>query len=414
MEISNGGRGANFYHSAPGAGAGEQQRKKAAAITIGAISLAVVGIVLLAVYSQTGKNKYAKEAVEIAQLNNSGDYAGAQKLLEEKLKADSAPELELMLANSYLDEGSVRGQEAAASKKAQDILIGLEVSYQSVYLYDLLGYSYEIINDFDNTLLYYDKSLSLDKKSVNTLFSIGHTYWLKGETDKARDYYAQAESAITPGTDNSVKIKVYAGVAMLSKDLAVAEKYFLKTIAISESRAFKAEIYADLANLKLVQRENAQALKYAKMALEADSSSEMAHLAFAKSAMAEKGVLEAYWKEVRLSLFRAIFLAPTKAEPQYWQGKLEFIGGRYDQAIRSYRNALKLLPKDNSLNADSRRVLESDINFDIAVAYYLKNDKENAYQFLRESFSGNPVKVMYVLEKSERLQDLLAMLTDGK
>ncbi len=412
MEVSNSGGGANFYHSAPGAG--EQSQKTTTAIAVGTISLVVVGIVLLTIYLQTGKNKYAKDAVEVAQLNDSGDYAGAQKLLEEKLKAGSAPELELMLANSYLDEGSVRGQEAAASKKAQDILLGLEISHESVYLYDLLGYSYEIINDFDKALFYYNKSLSLDKKSVNTLFSIGHTYWLKGETDKARDFYSQAERALTGQTDNSVKIKVYAGVAMLSKDLAVAEKYFLKTIAISESRAFKAEIYADLANLKLVQRENAQALKYAKMALEADSSSETAHLAFAKSAMAEKGVLEAYWKEVRLSLFRAIFLAPTKAEPQYWQGKFEFIGGRYDQAIRSYGNALKLLAGDNSLNTGSRTALKSDIDFDIAVAYYLKNDKESANQFLRESFSNNPVKVMYVLEKSEKLQDLLAMLTTGK
>ena len=393
---------------------GNVDKKKIIEIAIGVAIILIIGIVLAFFYVPSRWSKYKESAKEAASLNNSGDYAGAQKILAEKLKADSAPELELMLANSYLDEGSVRGREAEASKKARDILFKLEKSYQSSYLYDLLGYSYEIVNDFDNALFYYNKSLSLDKKSVNTLFSIGHTYWLKGETDKARDFYSQAEHAITGKTDNSVKVKVYAGIAMLSKDLSMAEKYFLKTIPLSDSRAFKAEMYADLSTLKLVQQENKQAFEYAKMALDTDPSSEMAHLVFAKSAMADKSTLEANWEKVRTSLFKAIFLAPTKAEAQYWQGKFEFIGGKYDRAIRDFGNALKLLPGDNSLNADSRAVLRSDINLDLAVAYYLKKDNKNADRYISEAFGGNPVKVMYVLEKNEELKELLTMLTVKK
>ena len=201
---------------------------------------------------------------------------------------------------------------------------------------------------------------------------------------------------------------------MLSKDLSIAEKYFLKTIPLSDSRAFKAEMYADLSTLKLVQQENKQAFEYAKMALDTDPSSEMAHLVFAKSAMADKSTLEANWEKVRTSLFKAIFLAPTKAEAQYWQGKFEFIGGKYDRAIRDFGNALKLLPGDNSLNADSRAVLRSDINLDLAVAYYLKKDNKNADRYISEAFGGNPVKVMYVLEKNEELKELLTMLTVKK
>ena len=381
-------------------------------ILVGLAVLVVVAVSLL--FFLTANKDYSKVATESAILNNSGDYAGAQRLLEEKIKSDSAPELKLMLANSYLDEGSVRGREASASEKAQDILLPLKNSYQSPYLYDLLGYSYKIINDLDNPILYYNKSLALDSKSVNTLFSIGHTYWLKGETDKARDFYNQADLAITDSTDNSVKIKVYAGIATLSKDLVRAEEYFLKTIPLSDSRAFKAEMYADLATLKLVQQDNSKAFEFAKMALQTDPSSEMAHLVFAKSAMAEKSVLESNLEKVRLSLFKAIFLAPVKAEPQYWQGKFEFIGGNYDQAIRSYGNALRLIDGDNSLNTDSRTVLRSDINFDLAVVYYLKKDNKNANRYISEAFGGNPVKVMYVLEKNTQLKGLLAMLTGKK
>ena len=88
--------------------------------------------------------------------------------------------------------------------------------------------------------------------------------------------------------------------------------------------------------------------------------------------------------------------------------------GNYDQAIRSYGNALRLIDGDNSLNTDSRTVLRSDINFDLAVVYYLKKDNKNANRYISEAFGGNPVKVMYVLEKSTQLKGLLAMLTGKK
>jgi tetratricopeptide (TPR) repeat protein len=357
-------------------------------------------------------NSYLKEAEEVARLNNSGDYSVAQDLLLEKISGDSAPELKLMLANSYLDEGSVRGLEANASKKAQAVLFEVEKSYESTYLYDLLGYSYEIINNFEKALEYYNKSLSLDKGSANTLFSIGHTYWLKGETDKARDYYNQAEQAITRSTDNSVKVKIYAGIAVLSKDLAKAEEYFLKTIPLSDSKAFKAEMYSDLAVLKLSQGNSDQAFEYAKMALNTDPSSEMAHLNFAKSAMSKKEILEANWEKVRESLFKAIMLAPRKAEAQYWQGKFEFIGGNHDLALKSYQTALSFLVVDNSLNDAGRTVLKADIFLDEALIYSLKNDV--IYKsYIREAYKLNPAKIFYIVDNDPTLKKLRTALIEG-
>ena len=122
------------------------------------------------------KNTISKTAVEVAGLINVGDYAGAQNLLIEKIGMNSAPELKLLLAASYLDEGGVRGQEAEASKKAQDILFELEKSYRGTYIYDLIGYSYEIVGNYDKALGYYGRSLISDNKSVNTLFGIGHVH----------------------------------------------------------------------------------------------------------------------------------------------------------------------------------------------------------------------------------------------
>lgn len=374
--------------------------------------LAVVAIAAIALIVQATTGKYAKEAVEVAKLNDSGYYVGAQNFLLEKIRTNPAPELELMLANSYLDEGSVRGREANASKKAQDILFRVEKSYQSSYLYDLLGYSYEIINDFDKALSYYNKSLSLDKKSVNTLFSIGHTHWLSGDEDKARDYYSQAEKAITIRTDNAVKVKVYVGIATLAQDLSVAEEYFLKAIPLSSSNAFKAEIYADLSNLKLAQADAKKALEYAQMALDADSSGEIAHLAFAKSAMADRDTLNANWEKVRESLFKAIMLAPKKAESQYWQGKFVFIGGQYDLALKSYETALSLLGVDNSLNTRGRAMLKADILLEESLIYYLKKDVRYK-SYIREAYKINPAKIFFTVDNDPALKDLRTALIEG-
>ena len=188
------------------------------------------------------------------------------------------------------------------------------------------------------------------------------------------------------------------------------EKYFLKAIPLSDNRAFKAEMYADIAILKLVEKDNSSAFEYAKTALDTDPSSGFANLVFAKSAMFDKTTLDANLAKVRLSLFKAIFLSPKKAEAQYWQGKFEFITKNYDQAVRSYGNALKLIDGDNSLNAGNRATLRSDINLDIAVAYYLNNDKKNASVYVNEAFRYNPVKVAYILQNNEQLKELLTML----
>lgn len=374
--------------------------------------LAIVAIVAIAFLVLSTTGKYSKEATEVAKLNNSGDYAGAQSFLLNEIKTNPAAELQLMLANSYLDEGSVRGREVQASERAQAILFNVEKSYQSTYLYDLIGYSYEIINDFANALLYYNKALALDKKSVNTLFSIGHTYWLQGDTDKARDFYSQAESAITGRTDNSVKIKVYAGIAVLSKDLVKAEEYFLKAAPLSDSRAFKAEMYANLSTLNLAQGKTESAFEYSQKALESDPSSEMAHLVFAKSAMADKATLEANWEKVRESLFKSIMLAPRKAEAQYWQGKFNFIGGNYDLALKSYETALSFLSVDNTLNASGRAMLKADILLEEALVYYLKKDIRYK-SYIREAYNINPAKIFFTVDNDPALKGLRTALIEG-
>jgi len=350
---------------------------------------------------------------EVVNLNDSGDFKGAQAYLEEQIKANPSSALRLMLANSILNEGSVKGTEAVSAPKAREILLAIEKSGdKSVFLYDLLGYSYEIINDFDNALAQYNKSLAFDSKSVNTLFSIGHTYWLKGDTDRAKEQYNKAEAAITEATDKSVLVKVYVAQGRMNADPKKAEVYFLKALPLVSSKAFKAELYANVSTAQYLQKNPTKAVEYANLAIEIDPSNELGYLAYARAVISDKDLLEKNLAKVEEYLIKAIFLAPTKAETQYWYGKLDFVTKRYDLAIKSYDTARLFIPKDNTLTKEGRDALMGDVLFDEAVVYFINNDQKYKI-FLSEAFKYDPVKTIYVLDNDPALKKMKEFISNN-
>ena len=378
-----------------------------------AVSIAIVAVLALGIvwyFFPSAENVQLKAAVEAARLNNSGDYAGAQNFLLEKIKTDSSPELKLLLANSYLDEGAVRGRETEASEKARDILFGLDKSYyQSAYLYVLLGYSYEIVGDFDNALGYYGRALILDKTSVSTLFGIGNANRLNGNLARAKEYYDKAENNINKSTDNSVSIKVYAAQGKMSGAPEKSEEYFLKALPLADSKAFKSELYANLSHAKYLQNDLPNAIEYAGLAIKTDPSNELGYIAYAKATISDKVLLQKNAQKVEEYLVKAIFLAPRKAESQYWMGKLDFVLGKYDLAIKSYDTARIFIPKDNTLGKSDRDVLLSDILFDESIVYFFKKDGKYL-SYLKEAFKYNPVKTLYMLDKDTALKEMRAAL----
>lgn len=379
------------------------------------LALVIIVALILAIsayYLLTKKTYYVPPATyaKIYNLNNSGDYKEAQAFIENELKTNPAPDLKLSLANSILDEGSVRGTEKTSTEKARPILISIEKSgNKSVYLYNLLGYSYEIVNDFDKALEYYNKALVIDSKSVNTLFSIGHTYWLKGDLAKAGEFYAKAESNINQNTDKSVKIKVYAALGRMSGDPKKAEVYFLKALPLADSKPFKAELYADISTAQYLQKNLTKAVEYSNLAIQTDPSNELGYLNYAKAIITDKTLLQKNISTVNEYLVKSIFLAPHKAENQYWLGKLDFAIGKSDLAIKSYDTARSLIAGDNTLGQQGKNALMADILFDESVSYYLKKDLRYK-AFLKEAYKYNSEKTFYMVDKNPDLKEMRTAL----
>ncbi|GEM_PF-2966945 len=345
-------------------------------------------------------------------LNNNGNFKAAQELLENEIKKNPARGLKFALADSILMEGAVRGTEAYSALRAREILLPFENGRKDMRVYNLIGYSYEIIGDPDKALGYYNRSLSIDSKSPAALYNVGRAYWFKGDFAKARDFYEKAEKNITRTTKNLLKSKIYAGIGLIESDSRNAENYFLRALPFADSKAFRAEIYAMLSNGRLSQQDSQKAVEYAELAISADPSNENGYVAYAKSVMPDKELFAKNIAEVNEYLLKAIFLSPRNAEAQYWEGKFNFSTGNYTYAINSYQTALALIPNDYSLDAQGKSYLKADIYFDEAIVYMFKND-EKYKSYIKEAFKYNPTKVFYILDNDPSLKKLRTALIES-
>lgn len=349
----------------------QQPNKRRVPFVVG--TLVVLVIIAGALFLQTTIGAYSKESAEVAKLNSAGDYASAQSFLLEKIKTDSAPELKLLLADSYLEEGDANGTRDGSALKARELLLPVDNSgYVNASLYYLLGYSAEVVSDFNRALPYYEK----------------------------------AEKAMTWLTSKSIKAKIYSAKGRMSADPKKSEEYFLKALKLSGDKPVMAELYADLSNARYLQNDLPKAVEYAELAVKTDPSRESGYIAYAKAVISDKASLQENAKKVEEYLIRAIFLAPRSAEPQYWVGKLDVVFGKYDLAIKSYDTASALLMKDNIMGVQAKASLMSDVFFDESVVYFIKKDQKYK-EFFREAFRLNPTKTLFRVRDNPALKDMM-------
>ncbi len=109
-----------------------------------------------------------------------------------------------------------------------------------MYIYNQIGLVYQRMNNLDDALLYYSRSLSLAKdlgdKSMqaSVLNNIANIYDKKDQLDKALGYY---EESLRLTTDEKEKAPTYNNIAIIyykKGDYRKAVEYFQKAIEIDE------------------------------------------------------------------------------------------------------------------------------------------------------------------------------------
>ncbi|MEI6478743.1 MAG: tetratricopeptide repeat protein [bacterium] len=92
----------------------------------------------------------------------------------------------LLLATSYEQKGSLEFKEKQygdlAIQTANEVLA---IDPNNAEAYRIIGYAYEIEQNYTDAISNYSKSISLDPKSALALESRGHAYYLMGNIDEA-------------------------------------------------------------------------------------------------------------------------------------------------------------------------------------------------------------------------------------
>lgn len=99
----------------------------------------------------------------------------------------------LSLANAYLQKGSIEFDEENASKNALEVIN--QVLYINPYSsdgYRLMGYAYEIVEEYEKAEASYNSALIIAPNDSYTLGARGHMYELMGDFEKAESDYISA------------------------------------------------------------------------------------------------------------------------------------------------------------------------------------------------------------------------------
>jgi len=391
----------------------------------------IVPLVILMVIASILISISLKENNKTKELNKSfqnvytlllqNNFEQAKSILNEKIeKYPQNSQLKLGLANIYLKEANefpIIWDENIL--EAQGIIKeALEENKDNIDAYYLLGNSYEMNGDFDQSLEYYQKALKIQPNSPKLLFQIGHLYWyLKGNPDEIMYYYREAESNINDTTIDDIKGRIYAGIAVIEDvfvhDYDKAEEYFKKAASVIPDISLKAEFYSDLSCLELDRRYNIEkALKYAEQSLAVDENNEFAHVIYAKVMVAkisqEATSTPSEIEKLKQYLFGAMLINPYRSLTRYISGQLFFIVGDRKSALEEYDQALEIADKDYSLGEREKMIRKGDIYFSKALVYLIEDNLIEASKNMKESFFYNPVKTVFMInEMNLNLEELL-------
>ena len=303
----------------------------------------------------------------------SGDYDSAI-LVAESLINDYPEEIEgyIYLANAYVQKGSVDFSEDEYADKAIEVLEKaldlLDSNTTNPEIYRLLGYSYEIKEQYDKALSYYGASLSIDPTSSLTLTSRGHLHSLLGEYDNAEEDYIQA---ISSNPENYLALVHLASIYLRTdvyNDYDV-ESMLHKVLANSYDQRIIAEAYQLLGDLYLKNEYYIEALEMFTSASEYDERlvSAWMGIVFADIALlSEYGdddeIAGEMFDDIFISLEKTLTLNKNQASAYMAYGILAGMSGETEIEKSLYETALELIDFDITLGLKEKESLRTHID----------------------------------------------------
>ncbi len=294
-------------------------------------------------------------------------------------------------AVSLAQKGTLEFKESDLGKQSIEILEQVLVKDEkNIDTLASLGYSYEIMGEYDKALEYYNRALKIDNQNSFIYNKIGHVYDLKEGASSATSYYEKALELDSTNMDAKINL---ARVYYRENKIDLAEDLFEEAYGEeSINGRAKAELGYVLSMISMNKEDYKKAKEYINEAKEADPALPIVWTGLGKvrfvdtkDANSQKEA-EDILEEVLGYFDKAIELYPHQTEAYFWKGRILSVVGREEEAQKAFEKALVVVEKDIALMQDERKIMRDTINDFISemepVSFFEK-------LILKEAFADN-------------------------
>lgn len=211
---------------------------------------------------------------------NNNDFESASSILDKKLSVNNQ-DIDALLAKATVlaQQGSLNFKEKSLGDQAR-VFVNNALQIDPAYSpsFTILGYTYEIQENYVEAHKAYDKAILLDAQNYQALSQKAHAYDLQGNIKEAKNYYEKA-LAINPNDQKT--LSGYGRILIISGNIEKAKTVFEKVIN-SENVRVSAEAYYTLGSLNEKKTYSQVAEDYYANAIATDPTLPMAYVGLAK------------------------------------------------------------------------------------------------------------------------------------
>ncbi len=299
---------------------------------------------------------------KVVDLYNQGKFSELNQILDSQL-SNNGSDVTLLLqkANTLAQEASLTFKEKELGDQARNFAQkALDLDPNNVQALTLIGYTYEIQEDYVNAHKYYDMALKIEPNNADTLAQKGHAYDLEGKIDETGKFYKQAYNLNKVNLSIVSKLARYYTFTGKHKD---AIDLYQTVVSESKNITMKAEAYYSLAGIYQFQKENKKAIEYADLSIRTDPNYPQPKVLLASLLMlsADNSNLEKILKQSIGLIQDAIKISPNLSLAHLELGKILFAIGRKEDAKKIFSNMNEMIDKDITLDKNSKLELKNRV-----------------------------------------------------
>ncbi len=346
------------------------------------VGIFIVGIVFLWLKFGNNDRKYDETITESGIKFDEGDLDGSitdlEKFSEKRLSDEARFGTLLSLASAYSQKGSLTFREVEYAQKSIDVINqALEINTDNTSgkseAYRNLGYAYEIMEDYDNSIANYEKAIEINPQNAAALTGLGHAYNLLGQYDLAKTNYEKALE-IDPFLDYA--LYNVARILYINGERELAEEKLNLLVESSTNKRFLAESFLLLGLIKTADNNFEEGLPLIEKSIENDPNFANAYVVLAEQKISSISPTftdfniffekkDQIYSEAEILVNKAIEINPNLSYAFLIKSRVLSLLKQHEEALESLKKGLEVLPDDITLNVIEKEAIQKELEEEI-------------------------------------------------